>query len=449
MTLTVPKVVCGFIETIGIRNRWHQKIVPRLVAAMLLWQGELNYATSARAIVTQRRNRSSVHRFFMCKRFTSRDIYQRALIRMIEQESPKDRDIKKRWFLIIDGTSNKRGGFTKIENAVKYKKKAKGRKGSSTKAHTFIMGILITERGTRLPVPRRTWHTTQYCRKHRRPCVSMVKLMSLMIETVQIPEHVELIVLADAFFEGREIKTVCDRLGYLYICPVDSSRCFSDEAGTRTGSKLHERGKSLPQKDLTTIELFPGKEETASLRRYTGKGNPKDRRTYRATSEVGNVAGLGQVRIVYSWKSPVYDPRRDYSRQSFKVLVTNGIQLSTRQIIEYYELRWQIEVFFREIKSSIGMCHYRGTSFEAFERHIDMVLLSFLFLEYLRIHLLSKTRSVAQRERLRRARTTQMIHWLSVLSAEDDLNYIIESTRNEGGRKKLIATIKQSLRIAA
>lgn len=446
MTLTIPKVIHGFIDKIGIRNVWHQKIIPRLIAAMLLWQGEVNLSSLAKAILTENRNRSSIHRFFSRRRFRSRDIYTIASKYMIEEEQKADN--KRIWVVIIDGTSNKRGGFTKIENAVKYKKKGKGRKGSSSKAHTFVMGLLITDRGTRIPLPRRTWYTKSYCRKHRRKYISMVKLMSLMIEELYVPEDVQVIVLADEFFEGKEIKDVCDRTGRIYICPVNSRRRFG-QGSKREGSTLYKHGKWIARKGLETIILIPGKEKTVSYRRYTCAGKTKKKRTYRATSELRSVAGLGLVRVVYSWKTPVYDPRRDDSRQSYKVLVTNGVELTTRQIIEYYELRWQIEIFFREIKSGIGMCHYRGTSFEAFERYIDMILLAFLFLEYLRKRLLTQTRSMAQRQEIRRARTTEMIYRLSFLGLEDDVGYIADVTRSKDGIDKLLKTIKRNLKIAA
>ncbi|OGF59090.1 MAG: hypothetical protein A2Y62_18145 [Candidatus Fischerbacteria bacterium RBG_13_37_8] len=446
MTLTIPHVIHDFIEKIRIHNVWQRIIIPRLIAGMLLWQGEINFSTLAKAILTENRNRSSIQRFFSRERFRSRDIYTVASNFMIEQEQKAE--YKRIWVVIIDGTSNKRGGFTKIENAVQYRKKSKGKKGSSTKAHTFIMGILITEKGTRIPLPRRTWYTRSYCRKHKRKYISMVKLMGLMIEKLNVPENVQVIILADEYFEGKEIKDVCDRNSYIYICPVDSRRRFGN--GTkREGSTLYKHGKWIARNGLETILLIPGKEETVSYRRYTCEKEMKNKRTYRATSELRNVAGLGLVRVVYSWKTPVYDPRRDDSRQSYKVLVTNGVELKTRQIIEYYELRWQIEIFFREIKSSIGMCHYRGTSFEAFEKYIDMILLSFLFLEYLRKCLLEKTRSKAKRKEIGKARTTEMIYRLSLIALEDDMAYIAEAARIKGGIGKLLKTIKGNLKIAA
>lgn len=446
MNLTVPQVVRDFTERIGIVRVWQKQIVPRLITAILVSPVAITFAAAARAVLFETRNRSSVQRFYNRKSFKSRDLHQRACHMVIEQEAQKEKRKKRRWFLIVDGCCTKRGGFTKIENARKYREVKKKKRGPTSKAHTFIFGLLITDTGKRIPLPRKTWYTKQYCKKYKRQFVSMTKLMELIIEHAPIPGNVSLVVLVDEFFESQRLKQFCDSLSYTYICPVSSQRCFGDEQGKRLFNKtLYEYGKSLSREDLTTIQLRPSKEETASYRRYAESGMSKFKRVYRAASEVTNVAKLGQVRVVYSWKSPVCDPRRNDSRESYKVLLTNNSDLTLQQIIEYYELRWQIEVFFREIKSHIGLCDYRGVSFTAFERHVDMVLLAFLFLEYLRSQILVDKRFKGHERVARAAHVTDMLRFLSMLAAQDDLRFIEQSIKNEDAKTLLLTMIKKSI----
>ena len=47
---------------------------------------------------------------------------------------------RRRWSLGIDGVSTRRGGFTRIASALKFKAKNCNQKGRSSKAHTFVMG---------------------------------------------------------------------------------------------------------------------------------------------------------------------------------------------------------------------------------------------------------------------------------------------------------------------
>ncbi len=63
-------------------------------------------------------------------------------------------------------------------------------------------------------------------------------------------------------------------------------------------------------------------------------------------------------------------------RETFKVLVcVNSELLGERDmeklgamIVECFEMRWPVEVFFRELKSDLGLSDYQGTDFRAFER---------------------------------------------------------------------------------
>jgi hypothetical protein len=38
----------------------------------------------------------------------------------------------------------------------------------ATRHHAFVMGVLLTDTGARIPLPRRSYCTRDYCRAHRR-----------------------------------------------------------------------------------------------------------------------------------------------------------------------------------------------------------------------------------------------------------------------------------------
>lgn len=209
-------------------------VYPLLLSCLLLCRGAKSYAGLSRTIVTYEPNRASVSKFFSRQRLHSRNIYEDAMYAVMEQYLEHGKVVKPViWILAIDGVSSKRGGFAKIDIAIKYRKKRKDT-GPTTKAHTFIQGLLITHTGMRIPLPRRT----------------------LIIATLKVPPLVRIVVVKDC--------------------------------------------------DVTTL-------------------------------------------------------------------------------IEYYELRWQIEIFFRELKSFMGLTDFTGGNFAAYERFVDMVLLAYLFLEWYRV----------------------------------------------------------------
>ena len=47
--------------------------------------------------------------------------------------------------------------------------------------------------------------------------------------------------------------------------------------------------------------------------------------------------------------------------------MTNALDLSVSEVIEMYSLRWQIELFFKELKSTLGFAQYSFEKFPAVE----------------------------------------------------------------------------------
>ena len=70
------------------------------------------------------------------------------------------------------------------------------------------------------------------------------------------------------------------------------------------------------------------------------------------------------VMLVFSSSKPI---GKKIKREKTKLLMTNAKHLSARQVCELYSLRWQIELFFKELKSTLGMSQYSFKNFEAVE----------------------------------------------------------------------------------
>jgi len=64
--------------------------------------------------------------------------------------------------------------------------------------------------------------------------------------------------------------------------------------------------------------------------------------------------------------------------------MTNDEKLTLRDVIELYQLRWQIELFFKELKSTLGLHHYRFKEFEKAETWVTLCLVTFVYLEWIR-----------------------------------------------------------------
>lgn len=442
MNLAIPRRIQLFVDLFGYSlDKRKTVLFPLLLSCFLLCREPKSYAGLARTIAVHERHRSCLCKFFRRQRFRSRDIYQEAMSSVLEQCYGNGKITESVvWFLAIDGVCSKRGGFSKIENATKYREKRKG-KGPSTKAHTFIQALLITHTGMRIPLLRRTYYTRKYCWKHKKKYVKMTQLAGLIVETVHVPALVSIVVVADEFFEGTRLDSACNERGFIYITPVDSRRCIENRKGERSSQTLYRYGKALDRKKLSKIVFRPHRERTALLRRRTGED--KKRRIYFATSENLRVSGLGERTVVFSWK-PRSQSRR-WKSTWFKVLVSNAKNVDVRKLIEYYELRWQIEIFFRELKSFMGLVDFTGENFEAYERFVDMVLLAYLFLEWYRLQLIASCSRRKDMPELQRARTRSLLRFFQSEADYASIKYISACSKDNNALKDLIASVSRSI----
>ncbi len=85
--------------------------------------------------------------------------------------------------------------------------------------------------------------------------------------------------------------------------------------------------------------------------------------------------------------------------------MTNNAKWTARQVVERYALRWQIELFFKELKSIMGMHQYKFQKFDAVETWVQVVLITFVYLEWTRRRKMNDRRLKKEiRERWKRQR---------------------------------------------
>jgi hypothetical protein len=150
--------------------------------------------------------------------------------------------------------------------------------------------------------------------------------------------------------------------------------------------------------------------------------------------------------VVYSWKTPAYTPQPRHDRRQFAALATNHLRLAPRKVIEYYELRWQIEVFFRELKGQLGLQDYQGTQFASFERYVTLVLLGYMVLEYQRLHGLQGRAAAADEPSggWATARTAALLQQVQRQATRADLRWIGQRLRTPSGRRQLRRALKRA-----
>lgn len=69
-------------------------------------------------------------------------------------------------------------------------------------------------------------------------------------------------------------------------------------------------------------------------------------------------------------------------REVEMVFLSNNLQWSAESIVELYRCRWQIEVFFKQIKQTLQLADFLGTSANAVRWQVWTALLAYLLLRY-------------------------------------------------------------------
>lgn len=419
MYAAIPNKIKHFSEKMMVNlPKSKKERLPGYIAALLLNnRRKVSLTGLGKTIVESSKFKTTVSLFFKGKRFYSKKYYQSMILALLMELNL--RKIKGKTILIIDGCSIKRGANTQIENANQYRKKQSKSKGRSTKSHMLIMGLVILPNGLRIPAPRYSYYTKQYCKKHKMKHKSQHELAAEMILEVQrLFKSDEFIVIADGFFDSQLLFSTCNEINATYIVPVDSARVY-----IRNGQrlKLHNRAKNIGN-ELETFVVMKGDEKfTKEHSRYHNPG-AKRKDLYQAKSENLEVSGLGDILVTFSWKKN----NRKRGKGSLKVLLCSTPHMPTEAILELYALRWQIEIYFRELKSDLGLSDFNGRSFKAFERYVDLIAMAYLFLEWYRLTSIKKTRSMKERGKLLKARTRSLVGYIKEEAAEQTKQILLE-----------------------
>lgn len=432
MYLSCPNRIKQFSELHFKKLRIHKKrIVAELIMGVLLCNGKRTFEALSKVFLDSMKNKTSVRSFFETQNFRSRDIHK-ATINSILSEVTGLFAPNGLFVLLFDGTCMQRGGDTLVENAIKYReKKVRGKGKRSTKAHSFTMGLLILPNGMRIPMPRYTYYSKNYCKKHKMKYYTQHEYACMLIEYCRglvgaVAKEGEFVVVADGFYDSRIIFDTCKTVNAKYITVADSGRVYAPK------KKLYEKGLKA-KKNSKTLIIKKGEEKYAREHfRYASPGSGKKKDFFEVASEILNFPKLGEIRVVYSWKKI---PNGKTNSNSYKIILCSDINFSDRKIVELYALRWQIEIYFRELKSEIGLCDYSGKDFCACERFIDICLLAYLFLEWDRSGKLKEEKSKKEKGKLKLYRTRGLITLLRKSCLEESKSKIFE-LKNKPPHKK-------------
>ena len=318
-------------------------------------------------------------------------------------------------YLIIDDTRKEKRG-RKMEAVSKI---------YDHKSQKFIRGHMIVSaavmfRGVVLPWKFQLWIPKDQAGDSY---LKTTQIAAQMINDFNLPFECKVRVLFDAFYLAPCVVAASKSRGFSWFSVASKNRKMTRKQCQRRSIK----------------EFAPG------VLKHHGKRVRMRRQHFWRRMKIAAVDGvmkrLGEVRLVLS-KRPG-DPWK-----KTLAVVTNETKLAAREIIAIYEKRWHIEVLFKELRSSLGLCDYQVLSRHAIERHLHLCGLAHQLLTH---HSLVAEGAQAKqenkevdlpplRERLENLRST---------IRTQQANVMLRKIKNRNARRSIRKFLKNELQIAA
>ncbi len=433
----------SWIGTLGLKDS-AKLLVIRVVVAFLLHSGRMGCVQAAGVVRTEARHRAQISRFLARPRWRKLDLNSVLRQGLLELESGKGLFV-----FLVDATLASQSG-KKTENTYstgnRRRRPCKGRRYGKNKhavknCHSFTMGLLITPSGIRLPFCK-PYHTQEYCKAKGLTHRTTAEAAADLIRELPLPDDARVVVVGDTAYEAQVVRDACQDRNYSWIFPCNPERVLAGPKGQRP--KVRSLLKDWPSWSRQTLRLAPGQGPYAVSRRLSPhRIGPKAKpRTYYVHQERRQVHSVGEVRLVFS------TPKKDLETATpddVKILMTNDLRLPVREVLERYSLRWQVELFFKELKSTLGFHQYQFQRFDAVEGWVELVLTAFLYLEWYRVPQLSRRDLSDEKKRWwQHQRTYGLCQAVRLASEQNELQYIADCLDTPGGTRRLKRLIRNS-----
>ncbi len=438
---SIPKLN-RFLRPLGLKDATRQMVM-RVMITFMMHFGRMSCLQAAGTLQSQPRHRAQVSRFLARPRWRALDINGQLRESVLQMETAPGPFI-----FIVDATlCSQQGKKTQNTHSTGNRKRRpkKGRRYGKNKhnrknCHSFTGGLLITPSGIRIPF-QRPHYTKEYCKKKGLTHRTTAESAADMIRELPLPEEAEVIVLGDTAYDAKTLQEACDERNYTWIVPCNPERVL---AGEKPRPKVRSLLKDWSKKSLKTIRFIPANGKYAEYRRLSRyRIGPKAKsRTYYVHQEKREVHSVGKVQLVFS---TMKRELKKATADNVKILMTNNLRMSVREVIELYSVRWQIELFFKELKSTLGFHQYQFQNFEAVEGWVELALATVLYLEWYRAQQLAR-RGLSEREKewWRRQRTHGLCQAMRQASEQAELKYIADRLETPGGIRKLRQLVRNS-----
>jgi len=281
-----------------------------MVLAFLLAPHRRCLKTIAGEVLSDRCHAATISRRLTNPQWRTRDwyvdLYQGVFGEVNAWERRQAKGKRRQWIVAIDTTYHATMSEQMENLIVMSKRRNPARK--NTRQHAFLMGLVLTDRGARLPLPRKSYYTADYCRKHKRRFRTTIDLAAAMIRELRVPDDVDVIVTFDSAFDAGAIHRVCRKRHFHAVFPLDPNRVLArtpaQDAAWLSGEKVVAWTRHWSRQQFALLELAMDNEDHVFARRRHADNLrvKKTKRRYAVAARQATVSKLGDCLIVASYK---------------------------------------------------------------------------------------------------------------------------------------------------
>jgi len=226
------------------------------------------------------------------------------------------------------------------------------------KGHQWTnIGLLIA--GQFVPLAPIAFYTQDECKTRGIEYKTELAKVSEFLRTLNLPfSSDEIVVVADSGYDCKQLESVILSRGWDFIISLKSHRTMSENI-----------------KNWKRVDIYfgDGRRPSKSIRIASYRGKKKNQREHEVKQRLGYLKDVRrQVQIVSSKRS---------SDAKLKFLACSNLDCDIKSILLCYRMRWEIELFHRDLKSYLGLEHAGVHSFDALMNHVHWVYLCYHLLK--------------------------------------------------------------------
>jgi len=226
------------------------------------------------------------------------------------------------------------------------------------KGHQWTnIGLLVA--GQFVPLAPIAFYTKEECKSREMEYQTELEKVATFLRTINLPFSAEeIVVVADSGYDCKMLENVILSRDWDFIMSLKSHRTMS---------------RNIKNWERVDNYFGDGRRPSKSIRIVSYRGKKKNQREHEVKQQLGYLKDIRrQVKIVSSKRS---------SDEKLKFLASSRLDCDIKSILLCYRMRWEIELFHRDLKSNLGLQHAGVHSFDALMNHVHWVYLSYHLLK--------------------------------------------------------------------